>query len=74
MAKDNINVLFGRKVRLLRNKINISQEELAHRSGLHRTYIGQVERAEKNISIKNIEKIARTLEVHIAELFNFNDL
>ncbi|MDG1955105.1 MAG: helix-turn-helix transcriptional regulator [Polaribacter sp.] len=69
--KSNLNVLFlfGERVRYLRKKKDISQEELAHLSGLHRTYIGMIERAEKNITLKNIEKIAKALEVTIIDLF-----
>ena len=65
----NILFLFGKRVRDLRKKKDISQEELAHLSGLHRTYIGMIERAEKNITLKNIEKIANALEVSIIDLF-----
>ena len=60
---------FGNKVRELRKIKNISQEELAHLSGLHRTYIGMIERAEKNITLRNIEKISKALGVSISDLF-----
>ena len=59
---------FGKKVKELRNEMGISQEELAYRAGLHRTYIGMIERGEKNITIKNIEKLAIALNVEIGEL------
>ncbi len=59
---------FGDKVRDLRKQRNLSQEELADKAGLHRTYIGMIERAEKNITLLNIEKIANSLEVEISEL------
>ncbi len=59
---------FGDRVRQLRKQKDISQEELAHRADLHRTYIGMIERAEKNITLLNIEKIANALEVEISEL------
>ena len=59
---------FGDKVRQERLKRKLSQEELAELSGLHRTYIGMVERGEKNITIKNIEKIARALKISPSEL------
>lgn len=52
---------FGEKVREKRLKQNLSQEELAARAGVHRTYIGMIERAEKNITLENIEKIAKAL-------------
>ena len=60
---------FGTRVRHLRKEKEYSQEELAHRAGLHRTYIGMIERAEKNITLINIERIANALEVQINDLF-----
>ena len=72
--KLNHNELFGQKVRLLRMSKGISQEELAMQCGLHRTYIGQIERAEKNIGLNNIYKIANSLEVEVQELFNYSDV
>ena len=62
-------VRFGNKVREVRQKIGISQEELADRAGVHRTYIGMVERAEKNITLLNIEKIAEALGITLGNLF-----
>lgn len=70
----SLNILFGLKLRQLRTKKHMSQEEFAWFVGLHRTYIGQVERADKNITLKNIEKIAKALEIDPKELFNFEDL
>ena len=52
-----------------RLKRNLSQEDLAVKVGVHRTYIGMIERAEKNITLKNIEKIASALNIKIYELF-----
>lgn len=60
---------FGNKVREERLKRNLSQEELAERADVHRTYIGMIERAEKNITLSNIEKIALALEIEISQLF-----
>jgi transcriptional regulator with XRE-family HTH domain len=60
---------FGNKVRKLRKEKGISQEELAHKADLHRTYIGMIERAEKNITLINIEKIANALEITLEQLF-----
>ena len=60
---------FGSKVRKLRLDKNLSQEELAHKASLHRTYIGMIERGEKNITLLNIEKIANSLEINTYELF-----
>ncbi len=67
-TKKNILVNFGERVREIRKKKGLSQEELAHKADLHRTYIGMIERAEKNITLLNIEKIANALEVNIKEL------
>lgn len=63
---------FGERVRQFRKQKDISQEELAHRADLHRTYIGMIERAEKNITLLNIEKIASALEIGIKDLFDDN--
>ena len=60
---------FGLKVKELRYKKGISQEKLGELSGLHRTYIGMIERAEKNITLINIDKIAKALEADIKSLF-----
>lgn len=67
-VSSNILVSFGQKVKAIRKTQGISQEELAFRANLHRTYIGMIERAEKNITLMNIEKIANALEVSICEL------
>ncbi len=67
--KKQILIKFGQKVRDERNKQKISQEELAERAGVHRTYIGMIERAEKNITLENIEKIAKALGLKLGSLF-----
>jgi len=59
---------FGERVRDLRKEKGFSQELLAHKAGFHRTYIGMVERAERNITLVNIEKLANALEISIDEL------
>ncbi len=56
---------FGKKVREERLKQHLTQEELASKAGVHRTYIGMIERAEKNITLENIEKIAKALSTPI---------
>ncbi len=58
----NIKNLFGQRVRYFRQMKQLSQEALAHQSGLHRTYIGSVERGERNITLVNAEKIANALD------------
>ena len=60
--------LLGRNIRSRRTARHLSQEQLAARSGLHRTYIGGVERGERNITVENLERIANALEVAPAEL------
>ncbi|MEX0595103.1 MAG: helix-turn-helix transcriptional regulator [Candidatus Paceibacterota bacterium] len=72
MDKKDILVIFGNRVRSLRKEQNLSQEELSFKADLHRTYIGMIERAEKNITLVNIEKIANALNVDIKELFDEN--
>jgi transcriptional regulator with XRE-family HTH domain len=67
-TKKDILINFGEKVREIRKGKGLSQEELAHKADLHRTYIGMIERAEKNITLLNIEKVANALEVNIKEL------
>lgn len=71
-SEKEILVKFGKKIMELRNSLGISQEELADKAGLHRTYIGMIERAEKNVTLINIEKIANALDVNIKELFYEN--
>lgn len=67
-SKQSILIKFGERVREIRKEKGLSQEELAHKADLHRTYIGMIERAEKNITLINIEKIANALEVDIKEV------
>ena len=69
-SKSKILIRFGERVRSLRKQKKLSQEQLAFKANLHRTYIGMIERAEKNITLVNIEKIAVALNVTIKELFD----
>jgi transcriptional regulator with XRE-family HTH domain len=64
-------VFLGRKVRAERDKMGVSQERLGQLAGLHRTYIGMIERGEKNITISNLRKIAQALEVRVNQLIDF---
>lgn len=66
--KKTILLKFGQKVREERLKQGLSQEALAAKAGVHRTYIGMIERGEKNITLVNIEKIAKALGISISEL------
>jgi transcriptional regulator with XRE-family HTH domain len=69
IMKSDILIKFGKRVREERTKNNLSQEELASKAGVHRTYIGMIERAEKNITLENIEKIAKALNLKLSDLF-----
>ena len=67
----DIKQLVGKRIRELRNKLGVSQEELAAMVELDRTYITSVESGKRNISIVNIEKLAAALNVSLAEFFTF---
>lgn len=67
--KREVLIKFGKKVRAERDKLDFSQEELASRAGVHRTYIGMIERAEKNITLENIEKVAKALNLKLSDFF-----
>ena len=62
-------ILFGNRVRQIRLEKGLSQEKLALLSGLHRAYVGAVERGERNVTFKNIEKLAKALDISMNELF-----
>jgi transcriptional regulator with XRE-family HTH domain len=68
----NILEVFGINVQKYRKGKQISQEKLAEIAGVHRTYIGMIERAEKNITLRNMEKIAKALDVEIKDLLENN--
>ena len=68
MSTNNILKRFGQKVKSLRLEKGWSQEELAGRADLHRTYIGSIERHERNVSLLNVERIAKALKVNIKDL------
>jgi transcriptional regulator with XRE-family HTH domain len=65
---EKILKLFGQKVRQIRLSKNVSQETLAEMANLHRTYISDVERGTRNISLSNAEKIAKALNVSLTDL------
>lgn len=69
--QSQILIMFGEKVREERKKKGLSQEQLAEKAGVHRTYIGMIERAEKNITLENIEKIAKALGKNPGDLLKF---
>lgn len=64
---------FGLRVRELRTKINLSQEKLSFKTGFHRTYIGMIERGERNISLTNIVVFSKAFEMDISDLLNFKN-
>jgi transcriptional regulator with XRE-family HTH domain len=66
---DDIRVRFGKAVRQKRHKLGVSQEAFADLCELDRTYIGGIERGERNVALINIEKIARALKLSLSELF-----
>lgn len=70
--RDKALRIIGNNIRLIRTRLNLSQENLAFKSGLHRTYIGAVERGEKNITILNLIKIANALEVRVQDLLDLD--
>ena len=72
MANKALLTAFGDRIRQLRHRKNLSQEQLAELTGFHRTYIGMVERGERNISLSNIAVFADAFEMSISELFDFD--
>ena len=72
--KNDINSEVGFKIRRIREKRGLSQEKLAALADLHRAYVGQIERGEKNIGLKNLEKIAKALGVDISVLVEIDPI
>ena len=70
MPKASPKSVFGKAVRALREERGYSQEELAERAGLHRNYVGGVERGERNVALENIVKLAGALSVRTKDLFD----
>ena len=70
MGKTDLKKQFGAAVRFHRDRLGISQEELAGREGLHRTYISDVERGARNVSLESIQRLAHALEVSLSFLFS----
>jgi transcriptional regulator with XRE-family HTH domain len=65
---------FGNRIRQLRLEKNISQEKLSFLTGFHRTYIGMIERGERNISLSNIAMFAKVFELNVSELLDFKNI
>jgi transcriptional regulator with XRE-family HTH domain len=65
----DIRIRFGRAIRRIREEQEINQEEAAERCGLHRTYYSGIERGVRNVSLLNIEKVAKGLKTTLPQLF-----
>lgn len=61
----------GERIKMLRRKLGISQEELADKAEVHRTYIASLEVGKRNVSIVTLEKIVKALEISLSDFFNF---
>ena len=66
---EDVRVRFGKALRKRRHKLGVSQEEFADLCGLDRTYVGGIERGERNLALVNIEKLARALRISLSDLF-----
>lgn len=73
MKTDTILDIFGANVQKYRTEAKLSQEMLAEKAGVHRTYIGMIERSEKNVTLLSMEKIAKALNVSIPTLLKDNN-
>ena len=71
--KETILLKFADKIKQERQKLGLSQENFAELIGFHRTYIGMLERAERNITLTNVEKIAYALNIDLKNLLDFDD-
>jgi transcriptional regulator with XRE-family HTH domain len=69
--EEDILIQFGKRVKELRSEKKLTQEQFAQKTGLHKNYIGMVERGERNPSLINIQVIAKGLEISISELLKF---
>ena len=66
---EDVRIRFGKALRKRRHKLGVSQEEFADLCGLDRTYVGGIERGERNLALVNIEKLARALRISLSDLF-----
>lgn len=64
-----VNLKLGKTVRRLRRRLDLSQEKLAEKAGIHRTYMGKIERGESNPPVQTVNKIAKALKVDMSDLF-----
>ncbi|QUL58510.1 helix-turn-helix transcriptional regulator [Paenibacillus tritici] len=70
-SKSELVKRIGERIRKIRKEMNLSQEQLAERSGLHTNYVGQVERGEKNLTLETLEKVVGGLHISLEELFRY---
>ncbi len=71
IGMQNIRIILGKKVRKLRQEMEWSQEELGERANLHPTYVGGIERGERNVSLENLSRLAAAFHLSLSELFEF---
>ncbi len=74
MINDTLVKEFGLRIRQLRSEKNLSQEKLSFATGFHRTYIGMIERGERNISLSNMAVFARIFEMNVSKLLDFTEI
>lgn len=74
MNNEQILKHFGERIKFLRNKKGLSQERLSFEIGFHRTYIGMIERGERNLSLSNIIVFAKFFELSLSDLFDFPEI
>ena len=68
-SKPDIRERFGFAVKLRREELELTQEDLAHKAGIHRTYLSDIERGTRNVSLINIERVAEALSLPMSALF-----
>ena len=68
-SQSDVKQRFGKAIRRRRRELDLSQEELAERAELHRTYVSDIERGDRNPSLENIEKLAKALNIKVSDLF-----
>ena len=74
MVNESLIIEFGLRIKKLRSEKNISQEKLSFLTGFHRTYIGMIERGERNISLTNMAVFAKVFEMTVSELLYFKTI
>jgi transcriptional regulator with XRE-family HTH domain len=73
-TKADIRERFGFAVKTRREELNLTQEDLAEKAGIHRTYVSDIERGSRNLSLINIERLAAALSMSLADLFRLVEL